>query len=293
MAIVKPHLVSDIGDRPVEAFAHELEQVLQQIGEAVIVKDLNAVVTYWNGEAASLYGFSAAQAIGQPLRNLHAADLSDADYGRLLERVRSGKPSSSITDRRKIRRRDCPCQPQDDPAVDAAGKLVGEITVARDVTVLHRTEESLRAPQGSLRVRLAAIRDANRKLNQEMAARTKADRARQRTTRSYPPRYGNLRRSTTTARSWSHMAELLPAVFAVSTRTVRREIATDNTWLAGPSMLVAMVVAYTATAGGRRTRAPVSSADTAHKARRAAQVTIENTAAIASRPSNSKHSGAN
>src|SRR6202790_1145338 len=84
-----------------EASAHEFAQVLEQTGEAVIVKDLNAVVTYWNREAASLYGFSAQEAIGQPLRKLHAADLSEADYSRLLERVLAGRPTSSTTERRK------------------------------------------------------------------------------------------------------------------------------------------------------------------------------------------------
>src|SRR5450432_1125331 len=80
---------------------HELAQVLDQSGDAVIVKDLNAVVTYWNREATSLYGFTAEEAIGQPLRKLHAAELSEADYARLLERVRAGRPTSSTTERSK------------------------------------------------------------------------------------------------------------------------------------------------------------------------------------------------
>ena len=88
--------------KPAEVLARELEQVLDQIGEAVIVKDLNAVVTYWNREAASLYGFSPQEAVGQSLRNLHAADLSQAEYQKLLERVRSG--SSSSTRCRRTRR---------------------------------------------------------------------------------------------------------------------------------------------------------------------------------------------
>ena len=54
------------------ARARQLEQVLEQIGEAIIVKDLDAVVTYWNREAASLYGYSAEDAIGRPLRKLRA-----------------------------------------------------------------------------------------------------------------------------------------------------------------------------------------------------------------------------
>lgn len=211
MAIVKPQLVSDIGDRPVETFAHELEQVLQQIGEAVIVKDLNAVVTYWNREAASLYGFSAAEAIGQPLRKLHAADLSDADYGRVLERVRSGKSSASITDRRKKGGETVRVSLKTTPLLDTAGKLVGEITVARDVTALHRTEESLRAAQASLKVRLAAIRDANRKLNQEMVARTKAVRAMQRNNQELGATVQQLEAFHHDSEVLSRMAELLQA----------------------------------------------------------------------------------
>ena len=81
--------------------ATDLQQVLEQTGEAVIIKDLNAVVTYWNGEAASLYGFSALEAVGKPLRSLHAADLSDAEYARLLERVRAGRATASFAERRK------------------------------------------------------------------------------------------------------------------------------------------------------------------------------------------------
>jgi len=72
MRVVKPQMVRAAENGQVEAHARELDQVLQQTGEAVIVKDLNAVVTYWNREAASLYGFSAQEAVGQPLRKLHA-----------------------------------------------------------------------------------------------------------------------------------------------------------------------------------------------------------------------------
>jgi PAS domain S-box-containing protein len=92
MRAVKLHSIHGTENERSEANARDLAQVLEQTGEAVIVKDLNAVVTYWNREAASLYGFSAKEAIGQPLRKLHAAELSKAEYERLLERVRAGHP---------------------------------------------------------------------------------------------------------------------------------------------------------------------------------------------------------
>src|ERR1700685_3099952 len=108
----------------------DLEQVLEQTGEAVIIKDLNAVVTYWNREAALLYGFSAPEAIGKPLRALHAADLSEVDYARLLERVRSGRPTASIAERRKKNGEVVRVALKTSPLLDAHGQLIGEITVA-------------------------------------------------------------------------------------------------------------------------------------------------------------------
>src|SRR5450631_2124306 len=143
MRIVKPQVFSATEVGQSAPYSHELEQVLEQTGEAVIVKDLNAVVTYWNREAASLYGFSAEEAIGQPLRKLHAADLSEADYSRLLERVLAGRPTSSNTERRKKSGEIIRVTLNTTPLLDDQGNLIGEITNARDVTAMYQKEEAL------------------------------------------------------------------------------------------------------------------------------------------------------
>jgi diguanylate cyclase len=152
MRIVKPHSVDDAENEPSEVRVRDLTQVLEQSGEAVIVKDLNAVVTYWNRQAASLYGFSAKEAIGQPLRKLHAAELSTADYERLLERVRAGRPTSTISERRKKSGETILVTLKTTPLLDDQGVLVGEITIARDVTELERVAASLRRANRALRV---------------------------------------------------------------------------------------------------------------------------------------------
>ena len=209
MRVVKPQLVRRTEGGLAEARAREFEQVLEQSGEAVIVKDLDAVVTYWNREAASLYGYSAQEAIGQPLRKLHAADLSEADYARILERVRSGKPSSASTERRKKNGEIVRVSLTTTPLLDAQGKLVGEITVARDVTTLHRTEEALRAAQATLEARLSAIREANRNLTREMAARRKADAAMKRNNQALAATVRQLESFHRDGEALSRMAELL------------------------------------------------------------------------------------
>jgi diguanylate cyclase (GGDEF)-like protein/PAS domain S-box-containing protein len=152
MRVLKPHNLHGAGIERSEASARDLAQVLEQSGEAVIVKDLNAVVTYWNREAASLYGFSEIEAIGQPLRKLHAAELSEAAYQRLLERVRAGRATSTITERRKKGGEIIRVALKTTPLLDHQGALVGEITIARDVTEPERVATSLHKANRALRV---------------------------------------------------------------------------------------------------------------------------------------------
>jgi diguanylate cyclase (GGDEF)-like protein/PAS domain S-box-containing protein len=168
-------------------------------------------VTYWNREAASLYGYSAEEAIGQPLRKLHAADLSDTGYAALLERVRAGRPTSAITERRKKGGEVVRVSLKTTPLLDADGQLVGEITVARDVTALHRTEEALHAAQPALQAKLATIRDANRNLTREIAARRTADVAMRRNDHALAATVRQLESFHRDGAVLSHMAELLQA----------------------------------------------------------------------------------
>jgi diguanylate cyclase (GGDEF)-like protein/PAS domain S-box-containing protein len=153
MLVVKPPRVDGPENERSEPSAREFAQVLEHSGEAVIVKDLNAVVTYWNREAASLYGFSAEEAIGQPLRKLHAAELSEADYASLLARVRAGRPTSSTTERRKKTGETVRVTLNTTPLLDEHGALIGEITIARDVTAMFQKEEALRRAERELRLR--------------------------------------------------------------------------------------------------------------------------------------------
>ena len=154
-----------------EARARQLEQVIEQSGESIVVKDLNAVVTLWNREATALYGFTAADAVGRTLRELHAADLSEAEYAKVLARIRAGKPASKVVDRRKKNGEMVRVSNRTTPLTDSEGRLIGEITIARDVTALHRTEEALQAAQATLEAKVKSLREANRSLAREIAGR--------------------------------------------------------------------------------------------------------------------------
>jgi diguanylate cyclase (GGDEF)-like protein/PAS domain S-box-containing protein len=209
MRVVKPQPISHAENGQVAQHVHDLEQVLEQTGEAVIVKDMNAVVTFWNREAATMYGFSAAEAIGQPMRVLHCAELSEAEYGRILARIRAGVPTTSSNERRKKSGEIVRVALKTTPLFDGQNNLVGEITVARDITALHRTEEALRAAQATLQARLTAIREANRNLTREIAARRKADAAMRRNHQALAATVRQLESFHRDGEALSRMAELL------------------------------------------------------------------------------------
>ena len=164
MRVVKPQTALGAEHGLPEAHAHQLEQVLERTGEAVIIKDLNAIVTYWNREAEALYGFSAQEAVGQSLRQLHAAHLSAAQYAAILERIRAGVPTSSTADRRTRRGGVIRVSIKTAPLLDIMGTMIGEITIARDITEMHRTEEALRSAQTTLNAKMTAIRRNNQAL---------------------------------------------------------------------------------------------------------------------------------
>jgi len=134
MRVVKPHGGHDTDGERASPSAVDLAWVLEHSGEAVFVTDLHAVVTHWNREAAALYGFSAEEAIGRALRTLQAAGFSEADYAALLERVRAGRPTSSVAERCKKSGEIVHVSIKTTPLLDDQGELRGEITIARDVT---------------------------------------------------------------------------------------------------------------------------------------------------------------
>src|SRR5258708_24139642 len=76
----------------------------------------------------------------------------EADYASVLARVRAGRPTSSTTDRRKKNGEIVRVTLNTIPLLDEQGALVGEITIARDVTAMFQKEEALRRAERELRL---------------------------------------------------------------------------------------------------------------------------------------------
>ncbi len=121
-----------------------LSYVVQSTGDAVVTKSHDGTITSWNRAAAQLYGYSADEAIGQPIALIEPAHRA-GEQQKILQTLLSGesidnfetegvrKDGSEITVSLTV-----------SPVTDANGRIVSTAIIARDTTERVRYEERLR-----------------------------------------------------------------------------------------------------------------------------------------------------
>lgn len=67
-------------------------RILASIGQAVIVTDLDGVVTYWNKVAEELYGWTAEEALGRKVEDLTVPNLAKEQAEEVMAALRKGTP---------------------------------------------------------------------------------------------------------------------------------------------------------------------------------------------------------
>ena len=126
------------------------QQSSSPLDDAIVSKDLNGVIMTWNRGAEKLFGYTAAEAVGQSITLIIPADRFDEEPA-ILERIRRGdhiehfetvrirKDGSLLNVSLTI-----------SPIKDATGRIVGASKVARDVTQRVRQNEALTRANGDL-----------------------------------------------------------------------------------------------------------------------------------------------
>lgn len=139
-------IMRDISQRKQsEQVARHLADIVESSSDAIISKNLDDIVTSWNAAAERLYGYSAAEIIGQSSRILLPPDKSGEEQLFLeqlqrdehIERhetVRVKKDSSAVEVAVTI-----------SPLRDTSGHIIGTSTIARDITERKRLEAQTRA----------------------------------------------------------------------------------------------------------------------------------------------------
>ena len=114
--------------------------IVESSDDAIISKDLNGIITSWNRGAERLFGYTAQEAIGQPVTMLMPPELFNEEPG-ILERIRRGE---SIEHYETVRcRKDgtlLEISLTVSPITDANGRIIGASKIARDITERKHAE---------------------------------------------------------------------------------------------------------------------------------------------------------
>jgi PAS domain S-box-containing protein len=113
-------------------FRH-LARVIESSDDAIISKDLNGIITSWNRAAERMFGYTAAEAVGQSIRMIIPAD-RQSEEDMVLSRVRAGQ---SVTHLETMRQRKdgtlVPISLTVSPIHDDSGQVIGASKIARDL----------------------------------------------------------------------------------------------------------------------------------------------------------------
>ena len=142
----------------VENLRLRLAAIVDSSNDAIISKNLDGVITTWNLAAQQLFGYSEAEAIGQPITIIIPADLRDEEKG-LLRRLRTGDRIEHYETRRVTRDgRILEVSISISPVRNATGTIVGASKILRDVTESRRARAALRESERRLAYEAAAAR---------------------------------------------------------------------------------------------------------------------------------------
>jgi PAS domain S-box-containing protein len=120
-----------------------LGAIIESSDDAIISKDLNGIITSWNNGAERLFGYTAAEAVGNPITILIPPDRLDEEP-EILARLRRGERVDHFETIR--RRKDgtlLNISLTISPVKNASGKVVGASKIARDITESKRIQSAL------------------------------------------------------------------------------------------------------------------------------------------------------
>jgi PAS domain S-box-containing protein len=143
-------IIRDISEhRALESEARRLAAIVNSSEDAIASKDLNGIVQTWNGAAERMFGYSADEIIGRPIRLIIPAD-RQSEEDRVLATIRAGR---SVEHFETVRQR------KDGTLIEISltvspvrtrdGTIIGASKIARDISeqrrLARRLEEAARA----------------------------------------------------------------------------------------------------------------------------------------------------
>ena len=127
-----------------EIAARKLAAIVESSDDAIASKDVNGIVSSWNAAAERIFGYTAEEMIGQPIKMIVPPELH-AEEDCILERIRRGERVDHYQTIRLAKSgKRVEISLTVSPLKDGSGQVIGATKIARDVTAQKRMEEALR-----------------------------------------------------------------------------------------------------------------------------------------------------
>jgi PAS domain S-box-containing protein len=127
-----------------------LASIVESSDDAIIAKDLNSVILSWNKAAERLFGYTAAEVIGQPVTIIFPPDRIKEEAV-FLERITRGETVEHYeTARRRKDGQSISVSATITPIRDANGTLMGVSTILRDLTARNVRDQRIEELQAEL-----------------------------------------------------------------------------------------------------------------------------------------------
>jgi PAS domain S-box-containing protein len=120
-----------------------LASIVESSDDAIVSKNLDGVITSWNRGAERIFGYTAEEAVGQPITIVIPLDRHDEERT-ILTRIRRGERIDHFeTIRQRKHGSLINVSLTVSPVRNADGKVVGASKIARDVTEQKRSQEQI------------------------------------------------------------------------------------------------------------------------------------------------------
>ena len=154
-----------------------LAAIVESSHDAIISKTLGGRIVSWNREAERLFGYSAAEAIGEPITVLIPKDRLGEEET-IIARLRRGERiEEHETVRLSKQGERLQVSLSVSPVLDASGRVVGASKILRDISVRRRTELAIRRSEATTRfladasAALAELTDVELRCNDSSSCR--------------------------------------------------------------------------------------------------------------------------
>ncbi|HXU15432.1 MAG TPA: PAS domain S-box protein [Terriglobales bacterium] len=149
--------IRDITDRKLrDEVRFRLAAIVESSDDAIISKNLDAVIMSWNAAAQRIFGYTEGEAVGKPITLLIPPEQWDEE-NKILAKLRAGERIEHYETIRVTKAgKNVNVSLTISPIKDSTGKVVGYSKIARDISERKRAEQELGKANERLRLALEA-----------------------------------------------------------------------------------------------------------------------------------------